>query len=100
VRRLVFILRAHWIREILRIVMAVAEQVVITGIKSFRIFAHEAADAGVISASTILVDAELRCVFAAGEQETVVSDDAARVSDSWCAEGVVAIAFDDVAGGV
>ena len=48
----------HAAAAFLGIVVAVAEEIVIAGIEEFRVLAHESAQAGVIRAGAVFVEAE------------------------------------------
>ena len=87
------------ISQIDRIIVAVAEEVVIASVEELRVFAHEPAQAGVINSRSILVN-PCSVVFPAGEQKPVAvgagcSDGPVRCVDRGGTEGVVAIPLDD-----
>ena len=55
------------------VIGAVTEEIVIAGIETFRIFAHEPAEAGMISSGAVFVEAEILWrPFPASKHEPIV----------------------------
>jgi hypothetical protein len=70
-RFMILFLGSHRVSQIERIVVAVAEEVVIARVVEDRIFAGEAAEARGIGPGAVLVNAEGRLIATAGEEEGI-----------------------------
>ncbi len=96
------------IRLVHRITTAVTEEVAVARSKTHWVFAHEAAQAGMIGPGAILVEAEIGNPLPAGEEIPVVDHGVAkgrsppritrdrRPVDLRCAKGIVAILLDHI----
>jgi len=106
------VIQSHRIRPILRIVVTIPEQIVISRIEAFRVFTHEAAQAGMISTGAVFVEAEGHSLlrsgpFSSGKHEPIVDGGewlavgvlvnvAAAVADGGRAKTIVAVLLDQL----
>src|SRR5204862_622145 len=63
--------QSHRISQILRIIVAIPIEIVITRIERFGVFAHETAQRRVVSSGAVFIESERRGEFPASEEKSV-----------------------------
>src|ERR1700694_5359018 len=101
VAKLYLCVQSHRVGLIQWIIAAIPEEIVITGSEELWILRHESSQSWVIRTIPVLVDTELRDVFASGEHETISECGsgrgdhvAAAIFDRRLAKSVVLVALD------